>query len=204
MPPPERITIRFEFALAADTLEALARLLGHHPDPAPAPAAPIDPDAWATPERVALLRRLAAEGRRFDHIACRMSEMSGFPITAEAVRSYCARHSIRRMPNPILVENGRRLQAYRLARQQPAEPAPNPPDPPTTAAAPVRPPVMRTVSAQPADFEQIRAWAVQRGIPFLSWDQLPAVNRARSRFDLPRFERRAPTARQRAYEPADA
>ncbi len=40
-----------------------------------------------------------------------------------------------------------------------------------------------------ANFGQVLKWAEVRGLPFKSWDDLPAVNRRREDFELPLFKR---------------
>ncbi len=61
--------------------------------------------------------------------------------------------------------------------------------------------IMRQVAAsapkptpQPiaADFDQVQTWAVQRGMSFGVWDDLPAVNARRVRLGLPPFKREFP------------
>ena len=61
-------------------------------------------------------------------------------------------------------------------------------------AAQTRDEIMRLVATAPvaAGFEQVQAWAVQRGISFGIWDDLPAVNARRVRLGLPPFKREFP------------
>jgi hypothetical protein len=54
--------------------------------------------------------------------------------------------------------------------------------------------VQRAAPGEPiaADITAVRAWAGQRGLPFLSWDDLPRVNDRRERLGLPAFKRDYP------------
>ena len=74
-------------------------------------------------------------------------------------------------------------------------PAPPPPAPPkitrTEALARVSNAAAGTSWGPPvlADFEAVGTWAGPRGLPFTSWDDLPAIYRKREALGLPRFAR---------------
>lgn len=72
-----------------------------------------------------------------------------------------------------------------------AQAAPRPPSIPTRPLSPGSIERDSEADFEPiaCDFGMVAGWAMQRGIPFKSWDDLPMINDRRTQFELPTLKR---------------
>lgn len=147
---------------------------------------PRKPRKPMSPEHLEKLRQNAAKGRA---VAAAKLAVAQIPASAPNV-------DLSRLSTiGVVVER-------KAAPVAPIAPAPAP-KPPVVAPQPksrmeALAAVSRAIEAKlPVDpgepvfagFEHVRSWAGQRGVPFQTWDDLPAVNSRRERLGLPRFKR---------------
>lgn len=174
----------------------------------PAQIAALEARMW-TPERNAVVRRDYPTGVSIDTILEQLNALPGKVVPRERVAIQAGklgfnRGGLIRPPPPPAVDLSPLSALGAVTERKPAPIAPAP-APKSQVAAPqprsrmeALAAVSRAISEKPptdpgepvfAGFEHIRRWAGERGLPFATWDDLPAVNSKRERLGMARFKR---------------